>query len=509
MIVILQFDSVNPSQFSQLLAQKRLRTISNLRSRGHWYDLETPAATFEGATYFTLYSGVAVGDHGLYFPFMWSAADQRARRQDGFPAPEPVWDKIGRAGYRSLLIDPYESRPAKTMRGMALCGWQFRHNVTIDQWCLPKSLGRDLRSRLGRASCVEEVYGRPSISDLSRMRKVLIDSPRRAADAVAEVIRREPFDLIWITMSSGHIAGHWFLDPERLPPEVYDKRVQAGFDTALADSYIAVEEAMGRILEELPAEADIIVMSPSSMEANTSRTHLLPGMLQAVLDGERPGAGSRPRPAGNSIWRLRAAVPTSVRTAIARMLPQALTRELAVRLELRGVDWGKTRAFVAPSGDCGYVRLNLKGRERDGIVDPRDADRILDEITAGLQTFADPDGEPAIRRVERGADIVGGKPFAAGFPDLIVKWSDRLPPHLTGVSSPRFGAIPGLGWGSGRTGEHKGGAWALVVPGASRLKPPTKTPHILDIVPTICAVLDVDHDGLSGQSLLEQRSRAE
>ena len=32
MIVILQFDSVNPSQFSQLLEQKRLRTISTLGS---------------------------------------------------------------------------------------------------------------------------------------------------------------------------------------------------------------------------------------------------------------------------------------------------------------------------------------------------------------------------------------------------------------------------------------------------------------------------------------------
>ena len=509
MIVILQFDSVNPSQFSQLLEQKRLRTISNLRARGHWYDLETPAATFEGATYFTLYSGVAVGDHCLYFPFMWSAPDQRARRQDGFPAPEPVWDKIGRAGYRSLLIDPYESRPAKTMRGMALCGWQFRHNVTIDQWCLPKSLGRDLRSRLGRASCVEEVYGRPSISDLSRMRKVVIDSPRRAADAVAEVIRREPFDLIWITMSSGHIAGHWFLDPERLPPEVYDKRVQAGFDTALADSYIAVEEAMGRILEEIPAEADIIVMSPSSMEANTSRTHLLPGMLQAVLDGERPGAGSRPRTAGNSIWRIRAAVPTSVRTA---MRPDVAASAHARARSSVGASRGGLGEDTCVCRAQRGLRICSFEPERAGTGRDRRSSRRRQNPRRhhrGITNLRRSGWRAGYSTGRAGADIVGGKPFADGFPDLIVKWSDRLPPHLTGVSSPRFGAIPGLGWGSGRTGEHKGGAWALVVPGASRLKPPTKTPHILDIVPTICAVLGVDHDGLSGQSLLEQRSRAE
>jgi hypothetical protein len=48
------------------------------------------------------------------------------------------------------------------------------------------------------------------------MRKVLIDSPRRAADAVAELMRNEYFDLVWITMSASHIAGHWFLDTSQL-----------------------------------------------------------------------------------------------------------------------------------------------------------------------------------------------------------------------------------------------------------------------------------------------------
>ena len=47
------------------------------------------------------------------------------------------------------------------------------------------------------------------------------------------------------------------------------------------------------------------------------------------------------------------------------------------RIELRGVDWTTTRAFVAPSGDCGYVRLNLKGRERDGIVAPGGAEKTI------------------------------------------------------------------------------------------------------------------------------------
>ena len=505
MIVILQFDAVNLPVFHQLQEQERLRKISSLRARGHWYNLETPAATFEGGTYFSLYSGKHVGDHCVYFPFMWSALDQRVRKQDDFPLPETIWDRVGRAGRRSLVIDPYEGRRAQTMIGLGLGGWQFRHHVALYQWSVPRGLGRQLRSRFGGASAVEEVYGRPSLSDLSRMRKILIDSPRRAADAAAELIRQDYFDLVWVTMSACHIAGHWFLDPSRFSQAVYDKSEQAGFHTALVDSYIAVEEAMSCILDVIPATADIIVLSPSSMEPNTSRSHLLPGMLHAIL-ANGSDVGSRATTPGNSIWRVRAAIPTSVRTAVARVLPERLTRELTARLELRGVDWTTTRAFVAPSGDCGYVRLNLKGRERDGIVAPGDAERLLEEITSGLRTFRDPDGQPAIRIVERGSSVVGGKKFFDRFPDLIVHWSERLPSHLAGVSSPHFGEVPALGWGSGRTGEHKGGAWALIVPGSSKLRAPMKPPHIVDIAPTVCAVLGVDADGLSGQPLLEPSS---
>jgi arylsulfatase A-like enzyme len=35
------------------------------------------------------------------------------------------------------------------------------------------------------------------------------------------------------------------------------------------------------------------------------------------------------------------------------------------------------------------------------------------------------------------------------------------------------------------------------------MKTPVKPPHIVDIAPTVCAVLGVDPEGLNGQPLLE------
>lgn len=503
MIAILQFDSVSLPVLDKLLQQGHLPAISKLRQRGQWYKLDTPASSFEGGTHYTLYSGRHVGNHGIYFPFMWSPTSQRVLHRYNLQTPDPVWDRIGRAGRRSLVIDPYEAKPPQYLQGAGLGGWQFRHKITLHSWSVPRGLARQLKHQFGAPPSVEEVYGRPSLSDLAKMREVLTTAPRRLADTVVELICREEFDLVWVTLSSGHIAGHWFFDPSQLPQDQFDQKERAKFGTALADSYRAIDDALSHILETLPAGADVILMSPNGMGSNISRAHLLPGMLHAVLEGGSQQHASNTSP-GSAIWRLRTAIPTGFRTAVARALPEWATLELTARLELRGTDWAKTRAFMMPSGDCGYVRLNLKGRERDGIVKAEDAEGLLEDIACGLQTFRDPDGFPTVRMVERGVHILGCDTHAHHFPDLVVYWNDRVPPHFAGVTSSQYGEVPAIGWGSGRTGEHRDDAWALVVPGTSTLSPPTKPLHIVDMASTICSVLGVDGEGLAGQPLLER-----
>jgi len=159
---------------------------------------------------------------------------------------------------------------------------------------------------------------------------------------------------------------------------------------------------------------------------------------------------------------------------------------------------------MLPNDDTGYVRLNLRGRERDGIVEPEEAEVLLHEIATGLQTFCDPNGRPAVRNIDRVSELgIDGGRFDQ-LPDLIVHWREQTSKPLAGVSSPLYGDVPSPGWGTGRTGGHTDDAWALVVPGAARLKTPSKPPHIIDIAATVCTVLGVDAEGLAGQPLLER-----
>jgi predicted AlkP superfamily phosphohydrolase/phosphomutase len=506
MLAFLQFDAVSQPTIERMLLEGRLPALQALKDRGRWLPLEAQTDFFEAAVYATLYSGTEVGDHGLYYGFVWSAADQRVHYLDFDGVPETIWERLGRAGRRSLVIDPYV--PWRAIgRGISLSGWQLTHKI-IPRWSSPPSAYREFARRFGRTPLLQDISGYREKSNLLAMRKILLAGPDRAAALVVDALGREAFDFIWVSFISAHLTGHLFWDPsEKAAPDLddADRRLMK---STVEEAYMNTDRAIGRIVAALPADTDLVVFSPLGMGPETSRSDLLPDMLKAILSeqGRTTANVAKPGIAGHSMWQFRARVPSAWRAAIARFVPGAIVRKIVARLYLRGVDWSRTQAVVLPGDHYGYIRLNVRGRERHGIVEPGDADALLERIATGLMTFTDADGEPAIASIERTKDRVPGA-RAGDLPDLIVRWSERPSSRIAGVGSPRFGAIAREGVGTGRSGNHVPGTWALVVPGTSPLGAGGRHPQLVDFARTACDRLGVAADGLPGESLFEQSDR--
>jgi predicted AlkP superfamily phosphohydrolase/phosphomutase len=499
MICVLQFDAASVSRLESLLEQGRLPNLASLIEVGGRVELETPAVDFAAGAFYTLYSGVELGDHGIFYPFQWSAAEQRARYATAFEAPPAVWERLAESGLRTLAIDPYESRPPARADGVFVCGWGFTDRVVMPRWSRPQGAAREYARRFGRGPGATEIFGRPRVRDLLALRQKLVEAPARIAMLAEELLARERFDLAWLTFSAAHLAGHQFWDLSQLDADDLDHRRRAALETALDDVYVAVDDAFGRVLGALPPGTDTIVTSAVGMDLNTSHADLLPAMLERTLAGGPIANGD-----AGAIWRLRAALPASVRAAVAGAIPDRLALELTARLELRGIDWRTTRAFTHPADNQGYVRLNLRGRERDGIVDPADADALCEEISAGLATFADPDGRPVVDEVVRVSDRYPGE-HADRLPDLAVRWTERPAAALSSLSSPRFGEVQRQGSGSGRSGNHTpGDAWAVLAPTAALPAETSRPPRLVDVAATVCELSGADRAGLPGEPLLRR-----
>jgi len=84
---------------------------------------------------------------------------------------------------------------------------------------------------------------------------------------------------------------------------------------------------------------------------------------------------------------------------------------------LQDVDWSRTRAYgLGING----LYLNLKGRERDGIVAPgAERDQLLDELAGKLEALRDSNGQRILRKVHRTDQVYSG-PATALAPDLVL-----------------------------------------------------------------------------------------
>jgi predicted AlkP superfamily phosphohydrolase/phosphomutase len=497
-IAVLVFDSASVSLLDAMLDAGRLPNVAGLLERGRRFELETPARDFPAGAFYTLHSGVDIGDHGIFYPFQWDPEHQRARPADRFDAPPAVWERLARAGRRTLAIDPYECRAPERYEGTLVSGWGFEERTVLPAWSRPLIARRALARDFGRPRRATEVFGRPRAGQLIALRRRLLEAPGRVADAAVHLLSLEHFDLAWLTFSASHIAGHQFWDLSQLAESWVNVDRRVVLERTLADVYGRVDEAIGRVLTALPAEADVILCSAVGMDVNASRADLLPQMLSAVLSG-----GPVPEPSG--VWRLRGALPAGLRGAVAELLPRPLALELTARLELSGVDRSAVRAFAHPADNQGYIRFNLRGRERDGVVDPADSNALAEEIAEGLASFRDADGTPTVAAVERVRDRYPGA-RADRLPDLVVRWTERAATRLELVRSPRFGEVRRHGAGSGRSGNHTpGGAWAIIAPGRSALRDLGRAPRLADVAATVAARCDAETEGLTGAPLLGSR----
>jgi predicted AlkP superfamily phosphohydrolase/phosphomutase len=87
---------------------------------------------------------------------------------------------------------------------------------------------------------------------------------------------------------------------------------------------------------------------------------------------------------------------------------------------MNDVDWSSTVAYgLGING----LYLNLKGRERDGIVEPGEPkEMLLRELKERLEAVTDFDGKPVIRGVYRSDQIYSGSATALA-PDLIIGYA--------------------------------------------------------------------------------------
>jgi predicted AlkP superfamily phosphohydrolase/phosphomutase len=214
---------------------------------------------------------------------------------------------------------------------------------------------------------------------------------RQAADTAAE--NRRQYQYLLSQLENGllfHYFGHvdqvshvmWrVMDPGH---PASDAARDAPYVRVIEDLYVGLDEIVGETLERMPPTALLVVMSDHGFASWRRSVHLNSWLEQHGY--------------------LKVVDPTRRRAPM-----------------LANIDWARTRAYgLGLNG----LYINVKGRERFGIVDPGRRESLAAEISAALRATIDPVTEkPIVTAVQ----VTGG----SGSP---LEHPDRSPDLLIGYA---------------------------------------------------------------------------
>lgn len=389
----------------------------------------------------------------------------------------------------------------------------------------PDGLYDEVIERFGRYPATDWLYGSPwqSAAECRRAGRSLTTAVGRRLDAVTWLLeeRLPDWQLAIVGVSEAHSASEKFfhgLDPN---PMWQGVRSVPTARQAMRSVYAAVDEFVGALVDRFPDAVHVVFamhgMGPN--DSDVASTVLIGDLLRRWSGGNTADVAFPTNDHGLPLlspfttWsravrqRLGQPVPPAVPAPLRRLRNRVRRRTNAHapysnETSLMGhalmryqPDWPRMRAFATPSYYDGRIRINLKGRERDGVVEPHDYEATVAEIEAMLYECRDlRTGAPAVVSVER--------PFADPFAvpssdaDLTVTWNRMV----LGISHPTlgtFGPVP-----PARTGGHTSpfGFCAVHGPGIASADLGARSAH--DVVPTLLRLSGSPvPEGLSGVAL--------
>jgi predicted AlkP superfamily phosphohydrolase/phosphomutase len=447
----------------------RLPNLARTLAGGTLHTLRSTADLLTGSVWPTFYTGSHPGEHGIYHHLQWDAQAMRLRRVGvDWLDCSPFWSELDRRGRRVTAVDVPMMFEGRVEKGVEVLNWGS-HDQLGPLSVRPRALEGEVRRRFGKHPMGWEIPVDKTRREHEEIRDNLVAGARRKGALVRWLLDSVPWDFFVAVFGETHRGGH-ILWPEGPGSDAIPAN-------ALVDVYRAVDESLGEILASPTlAGAGRIVFALHGMGPDPSQDHFVPQVMDLVnARFARPAIGGNgaapPRP-HSLIRRLREGVPAGIQNRIARAVPVGVRDAVVNRSIVAGHDWSGTPGFDLLADMNGYLRLNVRGREREGSLE-RDGEtlpRYVDWVRQCFESFTIAGtGEPLVEAVRLAGKVFPGARVDR-LPDLIVTWAGHQP--VSRIESRLLGTIEAA-HATGRSGNHRRDGFCVVdVPGR---EPPALT----------------------------------
>lgn len=198
----------------------------------------------------------------------------------------------------------------------------------------------------------------------------MVDSMSKLSEMLLHELETDPKPVTVAVFTATDSVSHMFFRLLDTKHPRYDAELAAKYGHAIRDTYQRMDDIIGRVMKFVDERTTLLVVSDHGFhswrkEFNTNTWLVRNGFM--TLKGMEVGKDKK-----------------------------ILDDLFSGGSFFTNVDWSRTKAYAL---GLGQIYINLRGREREGIVEPgRDYEEVRKQIAAKLMTFRDPDtGEEVIQ----------------------------------------------------------------------------------------------------------------
>lgn len=440
--------------------------------------------------------------------------------------------------YKVAVLDVPVTTLSDDINGPQILGWGGHYPYTVSA-SNPPELFPEIIEKYGKNPVLHNDNGlwwnREYVQWVENACKESIEGHSAIA---RQMLQQDNLDLFLMAFGETHTIGHDVYNYSQDDHAVYNHLTQNGTraEDPVLNTYKRVDAAIGEILAVAPKNANVVCFSAHGMAGNFTdllSMAVLPEILYRLHYGKAalaPGkVGTVPNPVITK--PIRNSWPGEIWSQIHEPNPiKKLFRTWTHKKFLRGKKhgllspyslldepveqelamgwmpamwysplWSEMKAFALPAFTNGHIRINLKGRDRDGVVEPSEYFALCDEIADILYDLVDPrSGNKVVKQVVKTRTTPLDDNPKLPDTDIVVLWQE---PMTDVVDSSRLGRIGPLT--HCRAGGHKG--QGFIAAKGSDIPTGFDLPagETIDLAPTILNLMNAEiPEHLDGKSLL-------
>ena len=444
-VVAVGIDGAEPALVRSLMARGEVPCLRALLERGAWGRVTSPADIGSGAVWPTFMTGSAPRRHGICYDWPWDPDGMRIAHLTTDHLT-PFWKTFALEGYAVGVLDVPFAPIAGVPNGIEISEWGSHDWLLGRLTVSPASRTDWVRTHGGVhpfAAGPVDASGPSDARGLRRLADACLAGARARGTLAVRLLAEMELDLLLVVFPEIHKSSHlmWHtVDP------AHPAHGAAPLDgEGLVEIFREVDRQIGRLVEAAGHEATLLVFSLHGMRAKQGVPAILDPLMRALglAAGRDAGSRSWPERARHAFVAGKRLAPAPVKRLYHRLAPRALTRRVEHQAFGLDYDWSRTVAFPMPSDQHGWIRLNLAGRETQGILEPGRYDELCARLEGLLQRLRTVDGQRVVKDIRRlggNGNGDGGPPRT--LPDLVLHWEDAAEAAPLRLASPSVEAHP-------------------------------------------------------------------